>query len=104
MGARTTGGQIDSEPRASGRNSPAPSACTLASAAPSPSTTPLTERAPTTPSTVPSQPPRSHIESVFLVVMENQGWSNIEGNPAAPYINEILLPMGSHAEQYFNPS
>jgi len=44
-----------------------------------------------------------HIDTVFLVVMENHDWSTIRGNPSAPYINGTLLPMASHAEQYYNP-
>jgi phospholipase C len=43
------------------------------------------------------------IKTVFLIVMENQNWSSIKGNPSAPYINTTLLPMASHAEQYYNP-
>ena len=35
--------------------------------------------------------------------MENHDWSNIRGNVSAPYINDTLLPMASHAEQYRNP-
>jgi len=35
--------------------------------------------------------------------MENQDWSNIRRNASAPYINDTLLPMASHAEQYYNP-
>jgi phosphatidylinositol-3-phosphatase len=41
--------------------------------------------------------------------MENHNWtggkkgSNIKGNANAPYINNTLLAMASHAEQYFNP-
>jgi len=41
--------------------------------------------------------------------MENHNWTggkgrtSIKGNPSAPYINNTLLPMASHAEQYFNP-
>lgn len=35
--------------------------------------------------------------------MENHNWSDIKGNPSAPYINNTLLPLGSHAEQYYNP-
>jgi phosphatidylinositol-3-phosphatase len=50
-----------------------------------------------------------HINTVFIILMENHNWTgakgntNIKGNPAAPYINNTLLPMASHAEQYFNP-
>lgn len=35
--------------------------------------------------------------------MENRNWLEIKGSPSAPYINNTLLPMASHAEQYFNP-
>jgi len=35
--------------------------------------------------------------------MENQDWSNIRRNASAPYINDTLLSMASHAEQYYNP-
>jgi len=49
-----------------------------------------------------------HIQTVFIILMENHNWTgdgslDIKGNPAAPYINKTLVPMGSHAEQYFNP-
>ena len=40
---------------------------------------------------------------MFVVVMENHNWSSIKGNASAPYINNTLLPMGSYAEQYYNP-
>src|SRR5690242_9605191 len=36
-------------------------------------------------------------------MMENHNWSDIKGNPSAPYINGTLLPMASRAEQYYNP-
>ena len=35
--------------------------------------------------------------------MENRDWSEIKGSASAPYINGTLLPLGSHAENYFNP-
>jgi PKD repeat protein len=41
--------------------------------------------------------------TVFIIVMENENWASISGNAAAPYINDTLLPMASHAEQYYNP-
>jgi phosphatidylinositol-3-phosphatase len=44
-----------------------------------------------------------HIKTVWVIVMENQNWSSIKGSKSAPYINQTLLPQGSHAEQYFNP-
>ena len=52
---------------------------------------------------------QSNIKTVFIILMENHNWTggkknaNIKGNPDAPYINNTLLPMASHAEQYFNP-
>lgn len=49
-----------------------------------------------------------HIRTVFLILMENHNWTgdadfSIKGNPSAPYINHVLLPIASHAENYFNP-
>src|SRR5205807_4019435 len=40
--------------------------------------------------------------------MENHNWTgdgsrDIKGNPAAPYINNTLLPMSSYANRYYNP-
>ena len=51
---------------------------------------------------------KHHIQTVFIILMENHNWTgdgnlDIKGNPAAPYINKTLVPMASHAEQYFNP-
>ncbi len=43
------------------------------------------------------------ITHVFIILMENHDWSQIKGNPTAPYINDTLLPMSSYAEQYNNP-
>jgi hypothetical protein len=45
----------------------------------------------------------SQISTVFVIVMENENWSQIKGNSNAPYINNTLLPQGAHAEQYYNP-
>ena len=45
----------------------------------------------------------SHLKTVWVIMMENQNWATIKGSKSAPYINETLLPMASHAEQYFNP-
>jgi phosphatidylinositol-3-phosphatase len=51
-----------------------------------------------------------NIKTVFVIVMENHNWTgggskvpSIKGNVSAPYINYSLLPMASHAENYFNP-
>src|SRR6516165_5224158 len=43
------------------------------------------------------------IKTVWIILMENHNWSQIKGSSSAPYINNTLLPMASHAEQYFNP-
>jgi hypothetical protein len=48
-------------------------------------------------------PAREHIKTIWIIVMENQNWSSIKGSKFAPYINDTLLPIASHAEQYFNP-
>jgi hypothetical protein len=50
-----------------------------------------------------------HIKTVFIILMENHNWTgdggeDIKGNSEAPYINKTLLPMASHAEEYFNPT
>lgn len=59
--------------------------------------------------TVPEQEspvPMAHapgkIKNVWLVVMENHNWVDIDSSNA-PYITNTLLPMGGHAEQYYNP-
>jgi hypothetical protein len=41
--------------------------------------------------------------TVFIILMENHNWSDIKGNPDAPYINHSLLPLASYAERYFSP-
>jgi hypothetical protein len=43
------------------------------------------------------------LNTVFIIVMENEDWSDIHGSASAPYINTTLLTQGAHAEQYFNP-
>src|ERR1022692_2490834 len=53
-------------------------------------------------------PAKHHIQTVFIVLMENHNWTgdgnlDIKGNAEAPYINNTLVPLASHAEQYFNP-
>ena len=55
-----------------------------------------------------ADPAKHHIQTVFIILMENHNWTgdgnlDIKGNPAAPYINKTLIPIASHAEQYFNP-
>jgi len=46
---------------------------------------------------------QAHIQTVWIILMENHNWSQILGSKDAPYINNTLLPMASHTEQYFNP-
>ena len=41
--------------------------------------------------------------TVFVLLMENKNWTEVKDNPAAPYINGVLLQTGAHAEQYYNP-
>ena len=45
----------------------------------------------------------SAIKTVFIILMENHNWSQIQGSSSAPYINGTLLPAGSFATQYYNP-
>ena len=53
--------------------------------------------------TVPAWGQTGSIKTVWIILMENHNWSQIKGSKSAPYINSTLLPMASHAEQYFNP-
>ncbi len=48
--------------------------------------------------------PLTNVHTVFIVVMENKDWDEIRGNRDCGYINGTLLPMASHAEQYFTPN
>jgi phosphatidylinositol-3-phosphatase len=41
--------------------------------------------------------------TVFLIMMENHDWRDIQGSASAPYINNVLLPQASSAQQYYNP-
>jgi len=43
----------------------------------------------------------TNVQTIFLIVMENVSWSSIKGSSSAPYINNTLLPMASHCEQYY---
>lgn len=45
----------------------------------------------------------SNIKTVFIILMENHNWSSIRGSRQAPYINDVLLPLASFCEQYYNP-
>jgi hypothetical protein len=43
------------------------------------------------------------IQTVFLILMENHDWTDLKDSPDAPYLNNLLLPMAAHCEQYHNP-
>ena len=45
----------------------------------------------------------TNVQTVFVIVMENKDWTAIHGNSDCPYINNTLLSVASHAEQYFSP-
>jgi phospholipase C len=45
----------------------------------------------------------SAIQTVFVIVMENQNWEFMRGSSSLPYLNNTLLPQASYAEQYYNP-
>jgi hypothetical protein len=47
-----------------------------------------------------SMPP---VQTVFIILMENENWAAMKGSPSAPFLNETLLPMASYCEQYYNP-
>jgi hypothetical protein len=47
--------------------------------------------------------PLPPIQTVFVIVLENHDWNDIVGNTNAPYMNNTLLPMAAHCEQYYNP-
>lgn len=42
------------------------------------------------------------IQTVFIILLENESWSEIESNPDAPYLNTTLLKMASRCEAYYN--
>ena len=45
----------------------------------------------------------AHVQTVFVILMENANWADVRGSSHAPYLNGTLLPMAAHAERYFNP-
>ena len=42
------------------------------------------------------------IQTVFIILLENESWVEVEGNTNAPYLNATLLPMASYCEGYYN--
>ena len=57
---------------------------------------------PTTPSEAAALRTSNMMKTMFVVVLENHNWSDLKGNASAPYLNNVLLPMGAHAEAYFD--
>lgn len=57
-----------------------------------------------TPANTPGNTPTTTPAAIYLILMENHNWSDIKNNSSAPYINNTLLPLGSYAQQYYNPS
>jgi len=43
------------------------------------------------------------LKTVFVVVMENHNWSDIEASISAPYLHQTLLPESSYALNYKGP-
>ena len=41
------------------------------------------------------------VRTVFVILMENESFSSVQGNTNAPYINNVLLKRGAHAQQYY---
>jgi phosphatidylinositol-3-phosphatase len=73
--------------------------------APTPTATATTAPTPTATATiVPTGTYPSGIKHVFVIVMENHDWSQIQGNTSsAPYINTLLTrPDASYASNYHN--
>jgi phospholipase C len=50
-----------------------------------------------------SPTPTDRIKTVFLIMMENHSWSTISGSSRAQYIDDKLVKLGGHAENYFTP-
>lgn len=44
-----------------------------------------------------------NVQTVFIIVMNNQSWSQIKDSTNLPYLNS-LLPQASYCEQYFAPN
>jgi hypothetical protein len=43
------------------------------------------------------------IKTVFVILFENKNWWQVKGSGSAPYINSVVLPQASYAENYNNP-
>lgn len=63
---------------------------------------PSADACPSGPPALSADASRHALKTVFLIVLENEDWSSIEGNPSAPYINSVLLPKYAHAANHDN--
>ena len=43
------------------------------------------------------------VQTVFVIVLENNNWASFRGSASAPFLNSVLLPAASYCEQYYNP-
>ncbi len=43
------------------------------------------------------------VQTVFVIVLENNNWASFKGSASAPFLNSVLLPAASRCEQYYNP-
>lgn len=43
------------------------------------------------------------VQTVFVIVLENNNWASFKGSASAPFLNSVLLPAASYCEQYYNP-
>ncbi len=44
------------------------------------------------------------VRTVFVIVMENQDWEDVQGSADCPYINNVILPMASYGTQFNTPN
>jgi phosphatidylinositol-3-phosphatase len=101
--APTTGAPASGEPPVTASTFPShPAATSTLTPTPTSASTPPSRPAATSTLT-PTPTSASTARTVFLILMENHNWSDINHSPSAPYINGTILPMASHAEQYYNP-
>ena len=96
-----------SPPAAAGRTIPASPAPTTPNATATPvpqhTSTPGPGRTPTpvpSPTTTSPKPVIPHFSKVIVILMENEEYSSIIGDPSAPYINS-LAAVGALATQYY---
>jgi hypothetical protein len=52
-------------------------------------------------SLAPAKAGLTNVQTVFLIVMENVTWSELKGSTNAPFLNNVLLPMSSYADNFF---